>query len=210
MEILSSKDVSVENLQFSIPKINTFGGQSIFITNNDKKLYIQTPKCYVDSGVTTFYTDFGEPRLSLKLSLDSKTQSMNLFKTFFEDFDSHNVAFGTKQSMKWFKKHLTEDVVKQLYKSQLQNNSIKLKLNCKNGKFDGDVFDKNNKEISLDSIKSGMYVKAIIECVGMYFVPNEFGVTWKAIQLKVEDPGISGYSFIDDSDQAFEEVEPTA
>jgi hypothetical protein len=209
MDILKVNDISVSELEYSNPITNTFGGQSIFITNNGQKMRFQTPKCRLENGISQFTSDSGDVKLSIVMSLDTNTIAMEAFKTFLEEMDTHNVSSGAKNSLKWFKKHLSEEVVTKLYRPQFVNNKIKAKVVTKKGEYDGDVFDKNGKKISIDCIKPGCKVRAIIECVGMYFIPNEFGLTWKAVQLKVEEEGMNGYSFIEDEDPTFEDVEPT-
>ena len=211
MNIQLMKDIDEKQFQYSKPRINTFGGQSVFITLNENKLRLQTPRCAVPNGISTFKTQLDEEKLSIALDLDSSTESMKLFKAFLERFDSQNIEEATTKSLVWFKKHLTKDVIEQLYRKQMQNNTMKIKLLTKKGEFDGNIFDKNNKKISLKHIKPGCKVRIIAECIGMYFVPNEFGMTWKALQIKIEEDAktITGYSFLDDDEEEmFDDAEP--
>ena len=211
MNVQLMKDIDETKFDYSKPRINTFGGQSVFITFNENKLRLQTPKCAVPKGIDTFKTQLDEEKLSLTLDLDNSTESMKLFQSFLERFDSQNIEKATTKSLIWFKKHLSKDIVESLYRKQFNNNTMKVKLLMKKGEFDGDVFDKNNKKVTLNQIKPGCKVRIIAECIGMYFVPNEFGMTWKAIQVKIEEDTqcITGYSFLDDEEEeTFDDAEP--
>lgn len=211
MNVLLVKDIDETKFEYSKPRINTFGGQSVFVTLDNNKIRLQTPKCHVPQGINTFTSQLGEERLSLTLDLNNHTESMTLFSTFLERFDSQNIEKATTKSLLWFKKHLNKEITEGLYRKQLNNNTMKVKLLMKKGEFDGDVFDKNNKKISINQIKPGCKVRVIAECIGMYFVPNEFGMTWKAIQIKIEEntQNISGYSFLnDDDEEVFDDAEP--
>jgi hypothetical protein len=212
MNVKLIKDIDETKFEYSKPRINTFGGQSVFITCDENKLRLQTPKCYVPQGVSIFTSQFGEEKLSMSLNLNGSTESMSLFTSFLERFDCQNIKKATTNSLVWFKKHLNTEIVKSLYKNQIDNNVMKVKLLMKKGEFDGDVFDKNNKKVSINHIKPGCKVRIIAECIGMYFVPNEFGISWKAIQVKIEEDAqcISGYSFLDDEEDndVFDDAEP--
>ena len=163
------------------------GSNTIFIENikswGDKFPDLDVEIVNYKTTVLDFTNNLNEEKLLLSLDLDNSTESMKLFKSFIERFDSQNIEEATTKSLLWFKKHLAKDIIEQLYRKQLRNDTMKIKLLTKKGEFDGDVFDKNNKKISLKQIKPGCKVRIIAECIGMYFVPNEFGMTWKAIEM---------------------------
>ena len=210
IHVLLPKELDISNIKYSDAKSNIMGGQSVFITNNDSKIYIQTPKCKCISGVSHYTTSNGDTIQSLNLTLSSSTESNIMIKTFLEVLDESNIIYAEKSSLKWFKKLLSRDIIMSMYNMQVQNDKFKVKLPMKNSDFEGLVFDKNNKEIELESIKPGCTVQCIIECSGIYFMPSKFGISWKALQIKLlESPTETGYSFIDEEIiDKFEDVEP--
>ena len=109
--------------------------------------------------------------------------------------------------------------------------SFTFKITKYDGKVNCDCYDKNknlmnvednSKEdyVSLGSeydpenhdgvFKSGVKVKAIIKCNGIWFTQTGFGVLWNATQLRINVPErFENYSFLDDtSDEDSDEKPP--
>ena len=78
------------------------------------------------------------------------------------------------------------------------------------GDFDGNIYDMQRNEISKTAITNGCFIEAIVELTGIYFIANDFGVSWKLLQLKVKPNNtIRGYAFLeDDSDNDQSDAEP--
>jgi hypothetical protein len=213
MKIFNIEDLDVTKFVYSEPKINAMGGQSVYISANElnDKIVIQTPKCSLPFGLNSFDAN-GETKYSLDISLRGDHTPMQNFKSFLQNFDDNNSNVALEKSNSWFKKQLDSSVIDEIYRNTLKTQKnyaplVKLKVPTKNGKFLGDVFDQNKNKVDLSCIQRGCTVQAIIECVGMYFIAKEFGITWKVVQLKVYPPNrLSGYAFVDDNSD--EEVEP--
>lgn len=201
--IMKPNQVDIDSLVYSDPKINSLGGQIVFINTPDRnKLRINTPKCKLPFGVSEYNSKY-----SLQLSLQGMSDQMEHFKKFLNNLDDKNIEMGSKFSSKWFKKNLTKDTVTELYNPILKQNNpkyppnIKVKLPFRDDTFQGEVFDSNRNVISLNDITKGCHVEAIIELSGIYFVAKEFGISWKVIQLKVyPSEVIKGYAFIEDDE----------
>ena len=217
MKVWSVTSLDVENFTYSNPKPSAMGGQSVYIdipSDDPKqtKLVIQTPKCHLPFGLNEFTPQGGTPKFSIDLSLSGKTQAMSNFTEFIESLDQQNISKAVENSPSWFKKKLGSDTVAELYRSQLRKNAgfaptFKIKFPTKNGEFLGDIFDANRRPIGMDQITKNCHVEAIIECVGMYFVAREFGVTWRVVQLMVyPNNKLDAYSFIDEDEE--EDAEP--
>ena len=212
MKIFNIDDLDCTKFNYSEPKINAMGGQSVYITTGtNEKIIVQTPRCALPFGLNVFESNQGK-KYSLDLSLRGTSVPMAKFTKFIQCFDDNNVQQALNNSEVWFKKHLDESVIDELYRSTLKTQKnhapiMKAKLPTRNDIFLGDIFDQNKNKVDMNCIQKGCSVQAIIECVGMYFVAREFGITWKVIQLKVYPPNrLTGYSFVDeDSD---EDVEP--
>ena len=129
-----------------------------------------------------------------------------------QSFDDNNAKVAHENSMSWFKKSLDTSVIDELYRSTLKTQKnyapiMKVKMPTRHDVFLGDIFDQNKEKVDISSIEKGCSVQAIIECVGMYFVAREFGITWKVVQLKVYPPNkLTGYAFVDEDEP--EDVEP--
>ena len=200
MKTLSLDEICPEDFLYSAPTASAMGGQFINITHGSDSVMVQTPKCFVPYGVNEFY---GKQSVDLHFTRD--TPSTARFKAFLEAFDQHNINKAVSCSSEWFKKDLGTEAIADLYRPYLKraensNTFIKAKMLSKKGEFLGDIFDRDRKMATMDIIQPGCYVEAIIECIGMYFVAEEFGMTWKVVQLLVHPAEKNEYAFVDDSD----------
>lgn len=217
VHITNMSQVDFNRLEYSKPKTNQSGGQTIFINNanapaHEQRLVIALPRCHIPFGISDY-----NGRKSIQFSLKGDSEKMQQFKQFLTELDLKNVQKGTNESSKWFKKQLTPEVVQSLYNpSMKQPNDMyppifraRLPTHPDTGKFMGDIFDANKRIVSQDSITPGCEVEAIVELVGIYFVSKEFGVSWKVVQLKVyPNERLRGYSFLCDSDDDASDAEP--
>ena len=209
MKVLKFDEISIEDIVYHPPKSNAMGGQSVSLSYNDEKLIFQIPKCKLPFGLGEYVPPGGQVKHSLDLALSGKSEQ---FATFLQKLDAHHKTMAVKHSPNWFKKRLTEDIVSELYRPQLRKNgdyvpNFKVKFPTKDGVPLCDVFDKSREEANLDIITKGCEVQTIVECVGIYFVAREFGVTWKVLQLRVfPTEKLPSYAFIESEDD--EDAEP--
>tara|TARA_B100001094_G_scaffold318680_1_gene362563 strand:+ start:279 stop:923 length:645 start_codon:yes stop_codon:yes gene_type:complete len=204
MNIVSDfKNFDFKDLNFSQPKINNMGGQSVYINNKSSKLTIQTPKCYIPFGISSYQTNYG---MKYNIDLSLKEQETNDFKQFLNGLDEYMIDTATKNGKEWFKKELKHNVVDELYKKTLKKSDkfpplMKMKFPCDDkGEFQGEVYDASgNNLISTNKITKGCSIQVIAEMVGVYFVAKEFGITWKVLQIRVyPNKQLQGFSFVDD------------
>ena len=219
MKVWSIDEIDIDKLSYSVPKSNAMGGQSVYldIPSDDpkqSKLVFQTPKCYLPFGLNEFVPAGGAPKYSMDLSLSGNTPAMEKFSEFIGKLDATNIEKAVSNSSTWFKKKLETDVVTELYRPQLRKSNkgfpptFKVKFPTKNNEFLGDIFDVNKRPIAMSQITKGCTVQAIVECVGMYFVAREFGVTWRVVQVMVyPNEKLKNYSFIESDDET-EDAEP--
>lgn len=216
MRIYSVKDIDVSELEYADPKQNVMGGQSVFVQlpNKDVKehsIIVQTPKVELPFGLNT-YENNGYKSHSIDLSFNRNTTSTENFVNFVKAFDEQNLTYGIDKSYKWFGKRLDKDIIETLYNKQLKQNgnfapTMRIKMPTKNGEFVGDIFDQNENPINMNVITKGCSVQAIIQCLGIYFVAKEYGVSWKVVQLKVyPTTKLSEYGFIDEDE--IDDAEP--
>jgi len=213
VQLLNISEIDLKSLQYSQPKTNPSGGQTIYINTpntSTKRLVISLPRCRLPFGVSDY-----NGRKSLQFSLQGDNDKMVTFKKFLADLDLLNVQTAVNNSTKWFKKNIPHDTVQTLYSPCMKQNNDKYppmfrsRFPTDAGKFVGDVFDVNKNLVSQEAITPGCEVEAIVELVGIYFVAKEFGVSWKVIQLKVfPNERLRGYSFLCDSDDDNSDAEP--
>ena len=62
----------------------------------------------------------------------------------------------------------------------------------------GSPYDPDNHE---GVFKSGVKVKTLIMCNGIWFTSSGFGIMWNATQVRIKEPErLENYSFLDDTD----------
>ena len=203
MNIQDYKNPEVfEKIVFTPPVASATGGQSVFMKIDNENLKIQTPRCRLPFGVSS-YSDKYYIDLALKKSPE--------FSQFVQNFDKYIIESGCTHSKDWFKKTLSTEIVDTLYKKQYRTDGtyekIRAKIPSKKEEFLIDIFDRNNNPVSSDVLVSGCEVQAILECTGVYFMAKEFGTSWRVVQLRVcKMNPMMGYSFVDDDED--EHAEP--
>lgn len=206
VQVNKISDVNVNSFVYSTPRVNTSGGQTIFINLPDhysKKIVIALPRLTLPFGVSDY-----SGRKSLQFSLKSEPKAEE-FRDFLSALDLQNVQKAVNNNTNWFKKALPAEAVQELYNPSLKQPNDKyppmfrarFPTHPDTGAFMGDVYDKNRNLVHERVITNGCEVEAIVELVGLYFVAKEFGMSWKVVQLKVfPNERLKGYSFLCDSD----------
>lgn len=206
MPIISKlSDIDVTSFKFSEPWINKSGGQTVFIKNAfDKKIVFTTPLCKAPFGISTMNN-----RSSITFNVSNDTERMIEFHTFLSNLDLHVMSTAANCSLNWFKKPLSMDKIAKMYNPCLKNKNEKFEPifrarfpTNEKGEFEGNIYDMQRNEISKSAITNGCFIEAIVEMTGVYFIANDFGISWKILQLKVKPNNtIRGYAFLeDDSD----------
>lgn len=201
MKIVKYDEVKPDDLDFLPPKSNRYGGQSIRVLHDGSKLCIQTPKCTVPFQINKFENK-GSTNYSIDISLKDDT-----IINFFNDFDEAAIKEAVNNSQLWFGKVLTETDIRSIFRKTVKQNGTYLPLMRSKIILDEcDIFDINKEITSVDCIKPKSQVQLILECVGVYFVRKEFGITWKAQQIKVfPSDKLEGYAFISDDELEYAE-----
>ena len=226
-QIISFKDINVNELKFSEPVKNARGGHTVYVSYNDNKIITQIPKGSAPFGLSAqkFDDDSTDapPKYTLNVKLED-TGNMGLFRSWLNKVDETVIQEGVKNSKEWFGKAKSLEVVKELYKPLVIESSdgkyaptCKVKyMTNKNGEFQSSVFlDKDNMATPTDIVK-GSKVSVIFQIVGIWFVGKQFGVSLIAKQTKLyPSETLTAYAFQDedddddDDDEEEEEVEVT-
>ena len=171
--------------------------------------------------------DGGDPKYSMDLSFrgfetNSKIQTLlNRLK----ELDTKMVDTAVENSLPWFtKKNIKADVVEEMlynktvrYSRDKETGELvtkwpptwKIKIPYRDGYCGTCFYNEDKQEIDIENIHEDLpniltkkcKVKLLAQCNGVWFAGGKFGLSWKALQVRVKSAGgLSGYSFVDESD----------
>ena len=205
--ITKFQDLNVNDISFSKPKINSRGGQTIYLAYHGSPIMMQIPKTKCPFGLNqTNYDD--SVKFDISLSLGG-SDAMDLFNKWVFELDQYICKIATENSEEWFGKKKSEAVVEELYKSVMMNSkngeykpTMKFKMPYYDGKHSASIFDSNKNEQPPSIITKGSDVTVIAKISSMWFVGKQFGITWQLMQARVSPKqGLNEYAFVDEDDQ---------
>ena len=160
----------------------------------------------------------GKTDYSLKLSFKGWQDQPNI-STFLENMKAFNdtlIDYGVENSVKWFKKKHSRDVVEALNSNVIQYSkdretgeitnewppTLKAKVYTRNDTFTCETYNTKRDYVDFKTnVVKGAYVQGLMSCSGVWFAGGKFGVTWVMRQMIVEPPNrLTGFSFILDDD----------
>ena len=155
---------------------------------------------------------------SLPSSSRNNARRLRECHEMFNSVDDQVVKEGANNSMPWLKmKNAQEQVVKALFNDTIKVSRDKVSqepdgkwpdtVRCKIPYFDGafkvEVYSDNREQVDLrEYIVKRAETVSLLECTGIWFAGSKFGVGWKLVQMQVlnRPAGVTGYSFLPDSD----------
>lgn len=220
--ITLAKNFNASDLSCEDVKTNSLGGKVVYLKYNDqKKLTMQTPLVSAPFGLST-YTD--EKTGITKYSIDMSFKGMDSdpkIQTFHDkmiELDNHILELAEKNSKEWLGKKMSKEVVEALYRPVVKlakdpekyAPTMKMKItNGRNGEMNVEAYDSSRNKMDMKELTQGSRIRCLIECSSIWFVNKQFGVSWRLVQVEVHKPDkISGFSFMEDSDdeEEYEEV----
>ena len=210
MAVTLAKNLDVSKIVFDSVKKNALGGKIVYLSyNGEKKITMQTTEVSAPFGLSA-YTDetTGNVRYSLDYSyrgMDSNPK-IKLLHDKMTELDNLMIDTGVANSKDWFGKKMSREVVEALYRPIVKPAkdpekyapTTKLKIVSNDKGMKVLAFDNTKQPFDLTTLTSGASVAAIIECSSVWFVNKQFGVTWRLVQAKVNQPTtISGCAFVD-------------
>lgn len=222
--IVSVKNFNPTNISFAPIKRLDSGGSQVYMNYNydastRKNLTVQVGTLPVPYGLNVF-DKAGPIKYSVDISLrgyDDNAKVKQVYD-FFSQLDEFMIDQGVANSKQWFKSSLTRDVVKAFYTPTLrwakdaEGNvkpyppTVKLQLRQREGKFDVELYDENKNELKgvrlEDVLVKGAQVTALIQATSVWFAGSKFGISWKALQIRMDKipDSIRGYSIQDEDD----------
>lgn len=182
---------------------------------------MQTPSCSLPYGMSAF-DKAGPVKYSVELSMRGYNEPGKM-KTFYDavqSLDDYMIDQGVKNSRAWFKADLSRDVVKAFYTPMVRFTkdkdgnpkpyppTIKMALRQKRDSqaFDVKCVDDKKQEykgIPLEELLvKGALVTCLIQCTGVWIAGSKYGLSWKAVNVRVDNlPLNSGaFNFVEDGE----------
>lgn len=223
--VMDPSEFDVQNITYGTPKTLDNGGKSIYISFKKNPIILQTPEMIAPFG-HGFYDpnknnknkgQSSETTQKIKYSLDLSFNGMEnreKLKTFFDklsELDNKLIDDAQANSFEWLKKkNATREVIVSSYTKLIKYSidsqgdivtkyapNFKVTIPYKDGEFQCEVYDVNQKPVDLNKIETkGARVAAIIQCLGIWVAAGKFGCTWKVLQMRViPRQTIKGYAF---------------
>jgi hypothetical protein len=221
--VVQPSTFDVSKVSISQPKVLDSGGKMAYLNYGDgKRLLMQTPSLPAPFGMSVF-DKAGPPKYSVDLALrgyQDQPKPKALFAAL-QKLDEFMIDQGVKNSKMWFKTDMKREVVEAFYTpcvrfgKDKQGNQTAYPPNLKvqlRRKRDGSDFEclfydqKSKGDPDAQPLRGipaeELLVKrsemtALIECTGVWFAGGKFGVSWKAVQIRLDSvpTGLRGYGF---------------
>jgi hypothetical protein len=220
--VVSPSSFDVSNVSISAPKLLPSGAKQAYLNYDGRKLTMQVGSLPVPYGMSV-YDKAGPVKYSVDMSLRGYEGENPKAKSIFEAFsklDDYMIQQGVDNSKAWFKQQLSKDVVKAFYTPSLRFSkdaegnpkpyppTVKVALKQREGKFDTRVYDDKKRELTElpmeDILVKGANITVLIECTGVWFAGSKYGISWKAVQIRVDSlpDRIRGFAFLEDGESA--------
>jgi hypothetical protein len=226
--IVQPSSFNVSKVSISQPKVMESGGKMAYLNYGDaRSLVIQTPSLPSPFGMSVF-DKAGPPKYSIDLAMRGYKENTKV-KSFYDalhSLDEYMIEQGVKNSKLWFKSDMKRDVVTAFYTPSVRfgkdkdgnttayppNIKVQLKRSRDGSEFECQFYDLKSKGDPHAQPLKGVPVEemlvkkvevtALIQCTGVWFAGGKFGVSWKAVQMRLDSvpAGIHGYSFEEEGD----------
>jgi hypothetical protein len=167
--------VDFSQLRVSCPRSNINGGQTVCVCNATNEKYIfNLVGCETKRGFTS----------GANTSLQLETKNI----MHVDCLDTFILNHAVENSLEWFGQSLDREALRRLYKPTIHDSSwrVRVPVDEGTGTFIGSIFNIKNEKIHMNHIMlEDETFDAIIQLSGIYFIPGEFGPSWKLLQIKV-------------------------
>ena len=199
--------IPADHILYTKPKVNSSGGKSVGIINSTtrRSVMLSTP-LMLNWGVNIYEKEGGNS-FSISLQFPREEFSNDDIRAFFKmlkDMEDIVKADALKHSRDWFGKKMTKEGIDLIWNPILKypkdketgeadlsrEPTLKVKLPVWDGEYKFELFDvnnemliPNNQDLGPDTfINRGSNIACILQCGGIWFANNNFGVSWKLYQ----------------------------
>jgi hypothetical protein len=227
---------SASKVSISQPKVLESGGKLAYVNYGDSRaLIMQTPSLPSPFGLNVFDKN-GPPKYSLDLAMRgyngaSPNPKVKAFFDALSALDEFMIDQGVKNSKLWFKSEMKREVVEAFYTPTVKfgrdkegnqtpyppNVKLQLRRRRDHDEFETDFYDEKSKTdpnakplkgIPIEEmLVKKVEVTALMQCTGVWFAGGKFGLSWKAVQVRLDSvpAGLRGPAFQEDDDAGFTE-----
>jgi hypothetical protein len=228
--IVQPSAFSVSKVSITAPKVlqGGTGAKMSYLNYADSRaLVMQTPSLPSPFGMNVFDKS-GPPKYSIDLAMRGY-QDQPKVKAFYEALtalDDYMIDQGVKNSKLWFKSDMKRDVVTAFYSPIVKfgrdkdgnqtpyppNLKVQLRKARDSTEFECQFYDEKSRSDPHAQPLRGVPVEemlvkkveitALIQCTGVWFAGGKFGLSWKAVQMRLDKvpEGIHGYGFVEEDD----------
>ena len=219
--VVQSTEFNTSNISFSQVKVLPSNAKQAYLNYDGHSLTMQTASMAVPYGMNIF-DKAGPAKYSVDLSFrgyeDGSNKKVKAFYDAMTALDEYMIDAGVKNSQQWFKSKLSRDIVQAFYTpivrvaKDANGNpkpyppTLKISLKKRNGTdtFDVQAYDDQKRPYEgvplEDLLVKGAQITALIQCTGVWFAGSKYGLSWKAVQLRVDKlpESIRGFAFADE------------
>lgn len=196
-----------EHMLYTKPKVNASGGKSVGIINSPtrRSLMISTP-LMLNWGVNVFEKEGGNSfNISLQFPREEfSNDEVNRFFSMLCDMEEQVKSDAVEHCRDWFGKKMTKDGIDLIWNPMLKypkdketgepdltrEPTLRVKLPSWEGEYKFELYDVNNQLLIPNSeglgpdafINKASNIACVLQCGGLWFANNNFGITWKLYQ----------------------------
>jgi hypothetical protein len=227
-QIVLPANFDVSKVTVAAPRTLDSGGKMAYLNYNSSSLVLQTPSMACPFGLN-IYDKAGPPKYSFSLSMrgyqdneDTGAKANPKVKAIFtalSSLDEFMIDLAVKNAKAWFPslKNPSRDIIAAFYTPCVKFSNSKdgkqyppdFKLNLKHKRdsteFDCAFYDAQNKQLkgipAEDIIVKRSDITSLAQCTGVWFAGGKFGLSWKAVQARMDKvPNVGTLGFVDDGE----------
>lgn len=112
---------------------------------------------------------------------------------WLQAIDANNLAKAKEQSLGWFKKDISHDILEEFYfknimpasNPQLYSPTFTTRIQTRGDEFVTKFFDRHGLPIEYEDVRAGSMVRVLLETSGLWFANKSFGMSFRVAQLMV-------------------------
>ena len=230
--IVQSASFSASKVSISQPKVLDSGGKLAYLNYGDaRSLVMQTPSLPSPFGLNVFDKN-GPPKYSLDLALRgyngaTPNPKVKVFYDALSSLDEFMIDQGVKNSKLWFKADMKREVVQAFYTPTVKfgrdkegnqtpyppNVKLQLRRTRDGAGFEAEFYDEKSKtnpnakpikDVPVEEmLVKKVEVTALMQCTGVWFAGGKYGLSWKAVQVRLDSvpAGLSRNAFLVDEEE---------
>lgn len=176
-------DVNCSEFKFSKTK-QTAGRRFISLFYNKQNLSVKLPKLRIP--FDTKLSNYGQ--LEVNFSLGDNSDLIKKIK----EIDAKMVVYC--EELSWNSAECEYCPMLKVSKNNAYPPTVRIKIPIKNDTIETDFFDNDGTELDIKDasgvtqlLTRGNYALSAIECVGVWFNSEKWGLSWKLVQLKTSE-----------------------